>query len=241
MQRDANRVAIGELALRRVGAGFTMYALFVLLMGMCMTTRAAEPKRYLALGDSYSIGESVAEDARFPVQLVAALREHGQAFLAPELIARTGWTTSELQDAIDLTKPRAPFDLVTLQAGVNNQYRGGDLRRYRSEFSKLLLHAIALAGREKNQVLVLSIPDWGVTPFGRADKRGARRIGKQIDAFNAEARDVCHKNGVRFIDITATSRDRGDASDMLAADGLHPSAAMYARWVERIMAEAFAE
>ncbi len=213
--------------------------LLILLLGMCMTTVTAAPKRYLALGDSYTIGESVAESGRFPVQLVAALREHGSEFAAPEIIARTGWTTNELQDAIDLAKPKPPFDLVSLLIGVNNQYRGGDMRRYRSEFGKLLQHAIALAGRDKSQVLVLSIPDWGVTPFARTDKRGAKTIGKQIDAFNAEARDVCHKNGVRFIDITPTSRERGGDTDMLAPDGLHPSAAMYARWVETIVREAF--
>jgi lysophospholipase L1-like esterase len=215
-----------------------MRLLLLIVLGICMNAVAAAPKRYLALGDSYTIGESVAESGRFPVQLAAALREQGQNFSEPEIIARTGWTTNELQDAIDLAKPRAPFDLVTLLIGVNNQYRGGDLRRYRSEFSKLLLHAIALAGREKSQVLVVSIPDWGVTPFARNDKRGSKRIGKQIDAFNAEAHDVCRKNGVRFIDITPVSRDRGGETDMLAADGLHPSAAMYARWVEVIVREA---
>jgi lysophospholipase L1-like esterase len=216
-----------------------MRLLAIVFLGICMNAVVAAPKRYLALGDSYTIGESVAEGARFPVQLSAALREQGQDFAEPEIIARTGWTTNELQDAIDLAKPRAPFDLVTLLIGVNNQYRGGDLRRYRSEFSKLLMHAIALAGREKSQVLVVSIPDWGVTPFARGDKRGSKRIGKQVDAFNAEAHDVCRKNGVRFIDITPTSRDRGGDTDMLAGDGLHPSAAMYARWVEVIVREAF--
>lgn len=214
-----------------------MRLLIFLLLGMCMTTVAA--KRYLALGDSYTIGESVAESARFPVQLAKGLRERGQEFAEPEIIARTGWTAGELQSAIDLAKPKPPFDLVTLLIGVNNQYRGGDLRRYRSEFGKLLMHAIALAGRDKANVWVISIPDWGVTPFARNDKRGAKTIGKQIVAFNAEARDVCHKNGVRFIDITPTSRDRGGENDMLAGDGLHPSAAMYARWVEVILTEAF--
>lgn len=216
-----------------------MRLLAIVLLGICMNAVAVAPKRYLALGDSYTIGESIAESGRLPLQLTAALRAQGRDYDDPEIIARTGWTTKELQDAIALAKPKAPFDLVTLLIGVNNQYRGGDLRRYRSEFSKLLMHAIALAGRDKNQVLVLSIPDWGVTPFARNDKRGSRRIGKQIDAFNAEAEDVCRKNGVRFINITRASRDRGGEIDMLAADGLHPSAEMYARWVEVIVREAF--
>jgi lysophospholipase L1-like esterase len=216
-----------------------MRLIILVLLGICMTATAAPAKRYLALGDSYTIGESVAEAGRFPLQLVAALQERGENYGAPEIIARTGWTTAELQQAIDLAKPRPPYDLVTLLIGVNNQYRGGDLRRYRSEFSKLLLHAIALAGRDKKQVLVVSIPDWGITPFARNDKRGARRIAKQIDAFNAEAADVCRKNGVRFIDITPTSRDRGGDITMLAEDGLHPNAAMYARWVEVIVREGF--
>ena len=216
-----------------------MRLFLVFLLGFCMNATAVSPKRYLALGDSYTIGESVPEAGRFPVQLVAALHEQGLAFAAPELIARTGWTTAELQAAIDLAKPKPPYDLVTLLIGVNNQYRGGDLRRYRSEFTKLLLHAIALAGRDKQQVLVISIPDWGVTPFARKDKRGGKRIGKQIDAFNAEALDVCNKNGVRFINITAVSRDRGGDAAMLTADELHPSAAMYARWVEVIVRDGF--
>lgn len=217
-----------------------MRLLFLVLLGLSMNAIAASaPKRYLALGDSYTIGESVAEAGRFPIQLVAALREQGIQFDAPEIIARTGWTTAELQEAIDLAKPKPPYDLVTLLIGVNNQYRGGDLRRFRSEFAKLLLHAIAFAGRNKQQVLVVSIPDWGVTPFARNDKRGARRIGKQIDAFNAEAHAICAKSGVRFIDITPISREGGGEAPMLAADGLHPSAAMYARWVEAIVEQAF--
>jgi lysophospholipase L1-like esterase len=188
--------------------------------------------RYLALGDSYTIGEGVAEDSRWPVQLVRALRSEGVALDDPDIIATTGWTTDELATAIDAAQPTDDYDLVSLLIGVNNQYRGRSVDEYRHEFSALLERAIAFAGDRSDRVLVLGIPDWGVTRFGHASGRDLAVITDELDAYNDAARDICALRGVAFVDITPVSRDRGAAPDMLAEDGLHPSAAMYARWTQ---------
>ncbi|MEN9151631.1 SGNH/GDSL hydrolase family protein [Xanthomonas perforans] len=193
-------------------------------------TAPGAPLRYLALGDSYTIGEGVAPDQRWPSQLVDGLRAYGWNLAPPQIIATTGWTTDELQAGIDAAAPQVPFDLVSLLIGVNNQYRGRPLDEYRQQFDALLLRAIACANGHPARVFVLSIPDWGLTPFARACSGDAALIGAQIDAFNAIAADRCSAHAVRFVDITATSRDGGDAVDMLVDDGLHPSGAMYARW-----------
>ncbi|WP_282298557.1 GDSL-type esterase/lipase family protein, partial [Stenotrophomonas sp. PS02289] len=121
--------------------------------------------RYLALGDSYTIGEGVAEQGRWPVQLSAALRAAGVDIADPQIIATTGWTTDELDAGIDAAAPQGPFDLVTLLIGVNNQYRGRSVDEYRTQFSALLQRALGFAGQRAQRVLVLAIPDWGVTPF----------------------------------------------------------------------------
>ncbi|MCL1500870.1 SGNH/GDSL hydrolase family protein [Xanthomonas nasturtii] len=188
------------------------------------------PLRYLALGDSYTIGEGVAPAQRWPVQVVEGLRAYGWNVTPPQIIATTGWTTDELQAGIDAAAPQGPFELVSLLIGVNNQYRGRSLDEYRTQFDALLQRAIAFAGAHSARVFVLSIPDWGLTPFAHAQGGDAPLIGAQIDAFNAVAADRCCERAVRFVDITATSRDGGDAADMLVDDGLHPSGAMYARW-----------
>ena len=195
---------------------------------------------YLALGDSYTIGEGVPEAGRWPVQLAQALRDEGIALDAPRIIATTGWTTDELSTAIDAAAidaaaPLGRFDFVSLLIGVNNQYRGRDLANYRDEFTALLDRAIGFAGGRADRVLVLSIPDWGVTPFAAAQvarKRGrdAAQIARELDAYNAAAAAICATRGVAFVDITAASRARGGEAPMLADDGLHPSAAMYAQW-----------
>jgi lysophospholipase L1-like esterase len=187
---------------------------------------------YLALGDSYTIGEGVEESGRWPLRLAATLRAEGIALADPRIIATTGWTTDELSAAMDAAEPLGEWDFVSLLIGVNNQYRGRDVDDYAGEFTSLLQRAIALAGGRTGRVLVLSIPDWGVTPFARRELRSPRRIAAELDAYNAAAKDICASLGVAFVDITGTSRDGGDAADMLAADGLHPSAAMYARWAE---------
>ena len=187
----------------------------------------AKPLDYLALGDSYTIGESVPEAGRWPVQLAAALRESGLAVADPRIIATTGWTTDELSAAMDAAEPLGRWDFVSLLVGVNNQYRGRDLANYSEEFAALLERAIGLAGDRPDRVLVLSIPDWGTTPFGQASGRDTALIASQLDAYNAAARAACEARGVAFVDITPASR-AADAG--VADDGLHPDAAQYATW-----------
>src|SRR5690606_3453839 len=186
--------------------------------------------RYLALGDSYTIGEGVPEEARWPHQLARALRAEGIPLADPLTIAATGWTTGELDAAIDAAAPAGPFDFASLLIGVNNQYRGRDLAEYAREFAALLGRAIGFAGGRADRVLVLSIPDWGVTPFGAASGRDVAAIARELDACNAAARQACAARGVAFVDITPASRARGGEPGMLADDGLHPSVSMYAEW-----------
>ncbi len=188
--------------------------------------------RYLALGDSYTIGEGVPEDRRWPMQLAERLRTRGLALAPPLIVARTGWTTDELDAAMDAAALTPPYDLVSLLIGVNNQYRGRSGEEYRDAFRRLLARAIALAGGRVERVLVVSIPDWGVTPFAQSDARGNERIGREIDAFNAINRDEAAHAGVAWIDVAALSRQPGE--NRLAADGLHPSADQYADWTAQI-------
>lgn len=188
--------------------------------------------RLLSLGDSYTIGEGVAVASRWPVQLAARLQHQGVALTEPQIIARTGWTTDELAAAMREAKPTAHCALVTLSIGVNNQYRGRSVDDYRVEFTALLGQAIALADGHAGRVVVVSIPDWGVTRFAQGRDRG--QITAEIDAFNAAARGITEEHGARFVDITPASRRHGADPRYLAADGLHPSALAYANWVESI-------
>jgi lysophospholipase L1-like esterase len=190
---------------------------------------------YLALGDSYTIGEGVAGDGRWPVQLARALRSEGIPLADPRIIATTGWTTDELSAAIDAAGPPGTFDFASLLIGVNNQYRGRDVDEYRDQFSALLERTIGFACDRSDRVLVLSIPDWGVTPFAVQSGHDRSLIAAELDAFNATARTVCRDAGVAFVDITPLSRERGHAPDMLADDGLHPSAAMYTLWTRQAL------
>lgn len=189
--------------------------------------------RYLALGDSYTVGEGVPASGRWPVQLADALRAGGVALESPRIIARTGWTTDELSAAIDAGGPLGEYDFVSLLVGVNNQYRGRAVEQFAREFAVLLERAIGFAGGRGDRVLVLSIPDWGVTPFATGRDRHA--IAAAIDAHNGAARSACGRRGVAFVDITPASRLHGAEPAMLAADGLHPSAAMYALWTARAL------
>ena len=187
--------------------------------------------RYLALGDSYTIGEGVAEHGRWPMQLAEALRREGFAISDPRIIATTGWTTGELAAAMDAAEPLGnDWGFVTLLIGVNNQYRGLSLDEYRDEFRALLDRAITCAGGHASRVLVLSIPDWGVTPFATGTGRDPHAIAAEIDAFNAVAREQCNACSVRYIDITPVSRRHGREEAMLSEDALHYSAAMYGLW-----------
>ena len=192
----------------------------------------AAPLTYLALGDSYTIGESVPEAGRWPMQLAAALRESGVAVADPRIIATTGWTTDELAAAMDAAEPLGGWEFVSLLIGVNNQYRGRDVANYADEFAALLERAIALAGDRPDRVLVLSIPDWGATPFGQASGRDTARIAAELDDYNAAARAACGLRGVAFVDVTPASRAPGAA---VADDGLHPGATQYAAWAALAM------
>jgi lysophospholipase L1-like esterase len=190
---------------------------------------------YLALGDSYTIGEGVTAEERWPNQLVALLRKDEIAIGDPDIVARTGWTTDELSAAMDAHAFHAPYTLVTLLIGVNNQYRGRDLDNYRVEFKALLERAIKLAGGEPKHVIVVSIPDWGVTRFGKSSGRDIGEIARQLDAYNAANAQIATMLHCGYVDVTAISRDGGDRADMLVGDGLHPSAVMYGRWAKAVL------
>jgi lysophospholipase L1-like esterase len=192
------------------------------------------PASWLALGDSYTIGEGVPEAGRWPNQLAARLNRQGIAVRPPRILATTGWTTAELSAAMDEQQPLGQWSLVSLLIGVNDQYRGRSPTDYRPAFRNLLTRAIALAQGRADRVLVVSIPDWGQTPFADQRGRDSREISARIDAFNAVAREESQRLGCPWVDVTGISRDRGGQPDMLAADGLHPSAAMYARWADHV-------
>jgi lysophospholipase L1-like esterase len=193
--------------------------------------------RILSLGDSYTIGEAVGENERWPVRLAAMLRARGIAVADPTIIARTGWTTDELSSGIDGARPApaGPYDVVTLLIGVNNQYRGRSADEYRQQFQALLTRAIGYAGSRPSHVIVLSIPDWGVTPFAARSGRDAATIAAEIDAFNAINRDEATRAGARYADVTPTSRRATADPGLVAPDGLHPSAAMYAEWARLML------
>jgi lysophospholipase L1-like esterase len=188
---------------------------------------------YLALGDSYTIGEGVDPAGRWPMQLAAALRDIGVAVDDPRIIATTGWTTDELEAGIDAAAPQGTFAFVSLLIGVNDQYRGRSVDAYRPRFTALLQRALAFAGDRAARVLVLSIPDWGVTPYAVASGRDRVQIGQELDAYNTAAAAICAEHDVAFVDITDLSRQWGGETVMLGDDGLHPSAAMYALWHQR--------
>ncbi|HXT16957.1 MAG TPA: SGNH/GDSL hydrolase family protein [Gemmatimonadaceae bacterium] len=189
--------------------------------------------RILALGDSYTIGESVSAEERWPVQLAKMLRARGIAVADPQIVARTGWTTDELSAGIDDAKPKGPYDVVTLLIGVNNQYRGRSIDEYRAQFRALLARAIEFAGGRASRVIVVSIPDWGVAPF--AAGRDAGRIATEIDAFNRANREEAERKGAAYVDVTAVSRRAQADRGLVAGDGLHPSGAMYAEWTKLIL------
>ena len=184
--------------------------------------------RYLALGDSYTIGESVAESQRWPVQLVAALRAERIDVADPEIIARTGWRTDDLDAGITRANPVGPYDLVTLLIGVNNQYQGRALDQYRKEFPALVSRVVRLAGAKPEHVIVLSIPDYSATPFGQSSPNPSR-IGQELDKYNSIARAACEQAHVRFVDITPVSRNAASRSLNSSSSTLHATISRDAR------------
>jgi lysophospholipase L1-like esterase len=185
---------------------------------------------YLALGDSYTIGEGVAANTRWPDRLAQLLADARLDLGQPRIIAQTGWSCAELAAAIAAEQQLGRWRLVSLLIGVNDQYRGYPLADYAPRFARLLEQAVALADGRAENVLVLSIPDWGVTPFARSGGHEPARIAAQIDRYNAIARAQAVAQGAEFLDITAVSRAHGSNDAMLADDGLHPGAAMHALW-----------
>lgn len=194
---------------------------------------------YLALGDSYTIGESVPAGQSFPYQLVNELNKQKHILNNPEIIATTGWTTGELIDAIlqsDISDKK--YDFVTLLIGVNDQYQGLSKENYKIKFQQVLNMAIKLEGGNKKHVFVLSIPDYGVTPFG---KENEATISSQIDEFNVISKQISNTAGVNYLDITPISKLAKIDPGMVADDGLHPSAKMYREWVKLLAPVVIAE
>ncbi|MBL7740368.1 MAG: SGNH/GDSL hydrolase family protein [Chitinophagaceae bacterium] len=189
---------------------------------------------YLAIGDSYTIGEQVNSRDNFPNQAVSLLKQKDIDMAGPVIIARTGWTTDELAEAIANAKLHPPYDFVTLLIGVNNQYRGRPVNDYITEFESLLKQAIRFAGNDTGHVIVLSIPDWGVTPF--AEGRDRQQIAAEVDAYNAANKQVADVYKVHYIDITPGTRQAAKDTLLLTTDGLHPSGKEYRRWAEQVAA-----
>ena len=187
---------------------------------------------FLSLGDSYTIGESVLPAENFPNQTVQLLRKNGFDFYSPEIVAKTGWTTDELQATINNHEFHPPYDFVTLLIGVNNQYRGRTVDNYKPEFENLLKQAIQFTAGKADHVIVVSIPDWGATPF--AQGRDRAQIAKEIDDYNAANKSITESYKVNYVDITPGTREALTDPSLVAGDGLHPSAKDYARWAEKI-------
>ncbi len=198
---------------------------------------AITPVAFLALGDSYTIGEGVETDAGWPAILADTLEQLGFSMLPPHIIARTGWTTGELLAAMSETDLDPPYGLVSLLIGVNNQYRGQtrgyDLQGYGAEFSILLDQAIELAHGDPGRVLVLSIPDYSVTPF--VDEQNKARVAGEIHDYNHVKKQISNASGVLFVDITPISQMAAIHQELLVSDNLHPSETMYRKWVEKML------
>jgi lysophospholipase L1-like esterase len=201
--------------------------LIALMMSIVGTrTFAQSERKFLALGDSYTIGESVAEAERWPNQLAVKLKLE-----EPRIIATTGWRTDQLKASIDAAKLQPEYDLVSLLIGVNNQYQGKPIEIYEQEFEELLQTSIKLAKGKKKNVLVVSIPDYGYTPFGKAKQE---KISRELDQYNAINKRITEKYHIMYFNITDISRKGFDDPELVANDGLHPSGKMYTEWVELI-------
>lgn len=187
---------------------------------------------YLALGDSYTIGEAVPLDQCFPYRVVQLLRKKEFNFSAPEIIAKTGWTTDELQDAVNKSILLSKYDFVTILIGVNNQYRGKDAIEYKQQFEEILKKAIELANGKKEHVIIISIPDYSITPYANA--MDTERISKEIEVLNGINKALSIQYKVPHVDITAGFKKAEQDPSLIAQDGLHPSGKEYARWAEKI-------
>lgn len=209
-----------------------LFIILFFLTAMIQNITAQKTMSFLALGDSYTIGESVPIYHSFPYQTVQLLRKKGMQVHAAEIVAKTGWTTDELMAGIEKTALEKKYDIVTLLIGVNNQYRGKSSDAYAIEFEVLLKKALDFAAGNKKHVYVLSIPDWGVTPF--AEGRDRKRIAAEIDLFNRINRKITEAKGITYISITEGTREVPSNPKLVAKDGLHPSGDDYARWAEKL-------
>lgn len=223
-----------ETLIKKAGSSFVA-AIGMILLIFIVAMKHPQQKNaytYLALGDSYTIGEKVKPAENFPNQTVALLREQGLDFKTPVIVAKTGWTTDELQEGIRKSKLQQHYDFVTLLIGVNNQYRERTVADYNPQFETLLKKALRFARNNPRHVIVLSIPDWGVTPF--AEGRNSKLIATQIDEYNATNKLIADRYKVHYINITPGTREAADDKELLAGDGLHPSAKEYAKWAKEI-------
>jgi len=213
---------------------FVLLALLLcslLAKGVSQNIKIKEPVHFLALGDSYTIGQSVSVNENWPNQFSFALTYKGFNVQETKIIAQSGWRTDNLKSAISQQQPLNGYNLVSLLIGVNNQYQGGNIQTYMQEFEELLITAIQLAGNSPGHVFVLSIPDYAYTPFGNGNKL----ISSQIDQYNVINRQIAEAHHVKYIDITPISRNGLVQPDLVASDGLHPSGKMYSLWVQEIM------
>lgn len=211
------------------------FVMFIVFQSQAQDT----PFSYLALGDSYTIGEKVAESQRWPVQLAESLRDSGISMGDPHIIAKTGWTTLELREAIAQADLTPPYDLVSLLIGVNDQYDGLNFKKYPDRFRDLVKQAIQLAGGNTNRVLVVSIPDYSVTPFGQ--EKNPAKISRELKKYNAINKSIAKSYKVHYVNITPGSQKAARDSTLIADDGLHPSGKMYHKWVDQIMPELLPE
>jgi lysophospholipase L1-like esterase len=223
-----------------------MYSNFSFLLFVCITMSLSQFSQaqqktltYLALGDSYTIGEGVDVSDRYPMQLVQEWNKSAKIpFASPLIIAKTGWTVDELETGIQATPTAAEgYDLVTLLIGVNNQYRGRNVESYALDFEKMLKRAIAFARGNKAHVIVLSIPDWGVTPFAISKGVNPAQVANQIEDYNETKKEICEKHGIKFIDITVEYRVNGGLPEGVVEDQLHPSKLIYGQWMGKLFKE----
>jgi lysophospholipase L1-like esterase len=212
---------------------FLRFIVFISLFFFFSCKDEIPKQTFLALGDSYTIGESVGQNERWPEQLTLELAEKSIALAPPTIIAKTGWTTDELQEGINQAPLDYPYDWVSLLIGVNNQYRGLDIETFKEEIENLLSQAIIFSGNKNAHVFVISIPDWGVMPFAKSQNQ--EKIATEIDDFNQAIYEICIHNNIRFVDITPISRQVSNHPEWIATDGLHPSGEQYAQWVKELL------
>ena len=221
-----------------MSSNFSFFLLVCITMSLSQFSQAQQKTlSYLALGDSYTIGEGVELSDRYPMQLVQEWnRTAKKPFASPLIIAKTGWTVDELEAGVQATPTAAEgYDLVTLLIGVNNQYRGRSVESFAVDFEKMLQRAISFARGKKKRVVVLSIPDWGVTPFAISKGVDPAQVAAGIDAYNETKKAICAKNGVKFIDITSEYRIAGALPEGVVEDQLHPSKLIYKKWMDKLL------